>query len=138
MNNLKLLRINAGLTQAELGELCGIGQVSIARYESNGEALMKANFATIMKISSALKINAEDLIKSSIKKEVFAHTVKVGEHSWSETIYHTADRYAVCSNGEETTMSPSELRKWCKSHLSAEDIEKIKSFGDEQFVFDVV
>ena len=59
MNNLKMLRINAGLTQAELGEICGIGQVSIARYESNGEALMKANFATIMKISSALKINAE-------------------------------------------------------------------------------
>ena len=138
MNNLKMLRINAGLTQAELGEICGIGQVSIARYESNGEALMKANFATFMKISSALKINAEDLIKSSVKKEVFTHTEKVGEHTWNEAVYRTTDGYAVCSDGEETTMSPSEMRKWCKNHFSAEDIERIKTFGDEQFAFDIV
>lgn len=53
--NIKQARINAGLTQRKLGELCGMADSAIRRYENGGANPKKE---TIDKIAQALNISA--------------------------------------------------------------------------------
>lgn len=56
--NIRKLRKEKGLTQKQLGELCGMKEANIRKYELN-----KANpkIETIKRIASALNVNALDI-----------------------------------------------------------------------------
>ncbi|WP_138992740.1 helix-turn-helix domain-containing protein [Larkinella sp. C7] len=50
---IKQARVEAGLTQKELGERMGVGTPTISKYENNGQNL---TVQTLKKIAEALKI----------------------------------------------------------------------------------
>lgn len=57
---MKQLRMRQGLTQKALGELCGIAEPTIRRYE-NGK--LKPKIETSRKIASALGVSVGDLME---------------------------------------------------------------------------
>lgn len=65
-DNIKKARLKAGLTQKQLGELSGMADSAIRRYENNRANPKKQ---TIEKISEALKINPTSLYYSSEELE---------------------------------------------------------------------
>lgn len=60
--NIKRIRKEKGLTQKKLGELCGIAESNIRKYE-NGKQNPKIE--TIQKIATALKVSLFDVISIS-------------------------------------------------------------------------
>ena len=61
-NNLKDLRMAAGLTQAELAQKSGINLRMIQYYEQGFKDLNKAAFETGLKLAEALNCDPRDLI----------------------------------------------------------------------------
>ena len=71
--NIKRIRKEKGLTQKQLGELCGLADSAIRRYENGGA---NPKIETKKKIANALEVPVEDidpdlesLTKSLIMKE---------------------------------------------------------------------
>lgn len=60
-NNLKALRIKAGLTQTELAARSGIGQNKISLYEMTDD-LSKIYFGTIIRIAEALGVMIDEIV----------------------------------------------------------------------------
>lgn len=60
-NNLKILRIKAGLTQKELAESANIPQSKISVYE-NIEDLSNITIGILMKISDVLGVTINDIV----------------------------------------------------------------------------
>ena len=60
-NNIKELRIRAGLTQKELSKKSGLVQSKISEYEAL-ECLDNITIGSIKKISQALEVTVNDLI----------------------------------------------------------------------------
>lgn len=58
--NIRRLRKERGLTQKQLGKLCGINEVQIRRYELGGEN-SNPKIETIEKIANALGVYIEDI-----------------------------------------------------------------------------
>ncbi len=56
-DKLKKLRLDSNLTQAELGEMIGIGKDRICRYEKGEEP----KYSTLVDLANALEISASDL-----------------------------------------------------------------------------
>lgn len=61
--NIKRIRQEKGLTQKRLGELCGINEANIRKYELGGA---NPKLETIQKIAEALKVPLGDLISPEI------------------------------------------------------------------------
>ena len=59
--NIKRIRKEKGLTQKRLGELCGINEAQIRRYELGGKN-SNPKLETLEKIASALSVEVYDLI----------------------------------------------------------------------------
>lgn len=78
---IKTLRQKKGLTQKQLGDLCGMADSAIRRYE-NGRA--KPKIETLKKIASALRVPITDLIQDEdislkiVKKDGSLETVATG------------------------------------------------------------
>ncbi|MDB2160464.1 helix-turn-helix transcriptional regulator [Clostridium butyricum] len=66
-NNLKLLRMNKGLTQKELAEKSGITRESIGNYE-RGDRTPPTD--VLIKIAAALEININDLLYSTNEEKL--------------------------------------------------------------------
>lgn len=62
-NNLKELRLKAGLTQAALAEKAGVNLSMIQFYEQGFKDLNKAAFETGLRIAEALDCDPRDLIQ---------------------------------------------------------------------------
>ena len=60
-NNIKKLRLRAGLTQKELAEKSGLTQNKISLYEGL-ESLDNITIGVILRICSALKVTVNDII----------------------------------------------------------------------------
>lgn len=58
MKNLKALREAAGLTQQQLGDLCGISRFAIMEYEA---CRRSPTFSTVKKISTILRCSLDEL-----------------------------------------------------------------------------
>lgn len=71
-NNIKLLRIRAGLTQAQLSKKIGIPQNELSRYE-NAESLDKKYIGTVCRIADGLGVTINEVI--SPLKISYAQTV---------------------------------------------------------------
>lgn len=61
MNNLKILRIRAGLTQKELAAETGMTQSKVSLYESLDD-LSKLQVGTLIKIADVLHVKIDDII----------------------------------------------------------------------------
>lgn len=61
--NIKTIRKEKGLTQKRLGELCGIAESNIRKYE-NGKQNPKLQ--TLAKIAAALDVKVNDLLESPL------------------------------------------------------------------------
>ncbi|MGE9881576.1 helix-turn-helix domain-containing protein [Blautia obeum] len=59
--NIKRIRKEKGLTQKRLGELCGINEAQIRRYELGGKN-SNPKIETVQRIAEALEVNISDLI----------------------------------------------------------------------------
>lgn len=59
--NIKRIRKEKGLTQRKLGELCGINEVQIRRYELGGKNA-NPKLETLSKIAQALEVDITDLM----------------------------------------------------------------------------
>ena len=65
-NRIRAIRMERGLTQKELGDLCGMADSAIRRYESNrGNPTQK----TLIKIAKALGVHLRDLSDNSWLEE---------------------------------------------------------------------
>ena len=62
MNNLKELRIKAGLTQAELAEKAKVNKRMIEHFEQGFKDIRKTAFETGLNISEALNCDPRDII----------------------------------------------------------------------------
>ena len=67
-NNLKTLRIRAGLTQKELAEKTGITQGKISTYEQATD-LSNITLGNIYRIAAAIGTTIDEIIKNEIKTE---------------------------------------------------------------------
>lgn len=65
MNNLKRLRTEKGLTQAQLAESVGTTQRMIQKYESGERDIQKVQVQTVLKMAQALGCSMEDIISNS-------------------------------------------------------------------------
>lgn len=66
-DRIRAIRMERGLTQKELGELCSMADSAIRRYESNrGNPTQK----TLLKISKALGVHLRDLADNSWLEEI--------------------------------------------------------------------
>ncbi len=66
-DRIRAIRMERGLTQKELGNLCGMADSAIRRYESNrGNPTQK----TLIKIAKALGVHLRDLSDNSWLKEI--------------------------------------------------------------------
>ncbi|NBI19176.1 XRE family transcriptional regulator [Neglecta sp. X4] len=75
-DRIRAIRTERGLTQKELGELCGMADSAIRRYESNrGNPTQK----TLLKIAKALDVHLRDLSDSSWLEEIDRQYPTAGE-----------------------------------------------------------
>lgn len=111
--NIKRIRKEKGLTQKKLGELCGINEANIRKYE-----LGKANpkIETIEKIAKALETTTDEL--RGIKKDI-AYNV--------DEIIEALNRYKAQQLENETL---SYNGRWIACKVIEECIKIVKTGGD--------
>lgn len=68
-NNLKVLRVKAGLTQEELAKKVGVSRQTITRFEADDKELLKALFSNIIQLSIALEVGLDDIYDCTKEKQ---------------------------------------------------------------------
>lgn len=71
-DTLKQARLNAGLTQKQLGEKCGMADSAIRKYESGK---IKPKIETLKKIAAALNVSVIDLADFDTATEILADDI---------------------------------------------------------------
>ncbi len=96
---IKTLRTKKGLTQKQLGDLCGMADSAIRRYE-NGRANPKIE--TLQKIAAALEVN---ICYSEDGKPCFLDKIleSTGEKAFKSIIANQKDIYEKVAEMPETT-----------------------------------
>lgn len=74
MNNLRLLRENAGISQQRLGELLDVSQQTINKYES-GQS--QAGYDILIQLSNIFSVPVEALIDDDIELDRFLDSLKL-------------------------------------------------------------
>lgn len=69
-NMIKKIRIEKGLTQKQLGELCGIADSNIRKYENGNQ---NPKLETLQKIATALDVPVLQLMDDTEKKKLYSH-----------------------------------------------------------------
>lgn len=94
-NLIRALRVGAGLTQKQLGDLCGMADSAIRRYESGrGNPTEK----TLQRIADALNVPAEALLSKESETQRYADLDDMyyrGVIRWSEDGLFSADESAT-------------------------------------------
>lgn len=111
---IKKIRIERGLTQKQLGELCGIDPGNLRKYESGK---IKPKIETIKKIADALETTILDICDND-KLIVFdLHTInKIIDTSEAEKILRDSlpdkkNLYNISIGYKENDLTPEELEK---------------------------
>lgn len=90
-NLIRELRVGAGLTQKQLGDLCGMADSAIRRYESGrGNPTEK----TLQRIADALRVPVEALLSKESETQHYAELDDMyyrGVIRWSEDTFFSAD-----------------------------------------------
>ena len=148
---IKKIRTEKGLTQRELGELCGMADSAIRRYES-GRANPK--LGTIAKIAAALEVNIFELIdkedfisqKNKLKEFLTPERKKESEEieEWIE-LYEQQQKEEAAKNAPQffTRDEKANIRKGGKapkfttssrSHAQTEAYELFHSLLSEEWI----
>lgn len=94
-NLIRALRVGAGLTQKQLGDLCGMADSAIRRYESGrGNPTEK----TLQRIADALRVPVEALLSKESEIQHYAELDDMyyrGVIRWSEDSSFSADESAA-------------------------------------------
>lgn len=72
-DNIRLIRKERGLTQKQLGKLCGIAEPNIRKYENEKQ---KPKLETLEKIASALGVTAFELMGTEYWDRKYPHLAK--------------------------------------------------------------
>lgn len=106
-DRIRAIRMERGLTQKELGELCGMADSAIRRYESNrGNPTQK----TLLKIAKALGVHLRDLADNSWLEEL---DQQLGPEKLAELRDGAARYQAINKYLEEMGFTVSEcVTKW--------------------------
>lgn len=84
-DNIRAARIKANLTQKQLGELCGIAEPTIRRYELNS---LNPKFDTVAKIAEALGVSVARLISYKANDGYWTEKFRQGLAAFLQTIDH--------------------------------------------------
>lgn len=94
-NIIRTLRVGAGLTQKQLGDLCGMADSAIRRYESgSGNPTEK----TLQRIANALNVPVEALLSKKTETQHYADLDDMyykGVIKWSEDQLFSAEESAA-------------------------------------------
>lgn len=123
--NIKKIRIEKGLTQRKLGELCGMADSAIRRYES-GRANPK--LGTIAKIASALEVNIFELID---KEDFIAQKNKLKEFLTPE-IQKESEEIEVWI--ESYSQGKTEINSWDRELELLNHFRKLNVSGEHEAI----
>lgn len=124
--NIKRIRKEKGLTQKELGELCGINEANIRKYE-NGKQNPKIE--TIRRIANALGVPLNDLMPDSFEQTVqIGHDLIATDYSVIETLISHKIFY-----DEEKQMILKQIEEHRAVLEKIEDSESVQEYGNRTF-----
>ena len=103
---IKTIRTKKGLTQKQLGDLCGMADSAIRRYE-NGRANPKIE--TLQKISVALEVPIWELLDMSKQDALLAY----GNDYYNQTPYKTDDISKII---KDDVLSENNLKRIIKAY----------------------
>lgn len=110
--NIKTIRQKQGLTQKQLGELCGIDEANIRKYE-NGK--LEPSLTTIRKIASALGVYIGRLVD-----DWYIHVDEVG------------DDFLSYANSYDDFLSGLQRQQKHEENLLLADYRKLNSDGQDE------
>ncbi|MBR5129215.1 MAG: helix-turn-helix transcriptional regulator [Firmicutes bacterium] len=141
--NIKRIRLKKGLTQKQLGDLCGMADSAIRRYE-----LGKANpkIETLKKIADALDVNVQELIfiplteKLPPRKDILAGSGSLTKPDYpaSDTPIETAKPNTLAAHFDEEEYTVEEIAEikrfaaYVKSQRLAKFQRELNMYKDEQ------
>ena len=116
-SKIKLFRLKRGLTQKQLGDLCGMADSAIRRYESNrGNPTEK----TLQRIATALDVSVLDLMGSDLMQISAERTISKGieaSKAWE-------DRTWLEENGGSEEEIKEATKRWA---LSMAELSELSS-----------
>lgn len=119
-DTLKQARINAGLTQKQLGEKCGMADSAIRKYESGK---IKPKIETLKKIAAALNVSVIDLADFDTATEILADDInQISMRYGQETpqYYRMVEAFSTLNHtGAE------------KAAVAVEDLSKVPEYRRE-------
>lgn len=119
-DTLKQARLNAGLTQKQLGEKCGMADSAIRKYESGK---IKPKIETLKKIAAALNVSVIDLADFDTATEILADDInQISMRYGQETpqYYRMVEAFSTLNHtGAE------------KAAVAVEDLSKVPEYRRE-------
>lgn len=118
--NIKRIRKEKGLTQKALGELCGINEANIRKYENDKQ---NPKLETALKIAKALNVSVWDLLGAN---DEINYTVTFP----NEYIKKIGNSYlsALFNESEPTTITPTQLGRILINELTDEELKEVIQF----------
>lgn len=113
-DNIKRIRKEKGLTQKKLGELCGIAEPTIRRYEAGS---LKPKLETIEKIANALEVSSyelqgitsNDILKSLSDTTSFYNYLHVLGYEIYESPYNDKWEITIKESGQKIYVNSAEM-----------------------------
>ena len=119
-DTLKQARLNAGLTQKQLGEKCGMADSAIRKYESGK---IKPKIETLKKIAAALNVSVIDLADFDTATEILVDDInQISMRYGQETpqYYRMVEAFSTLNHtGAE------------KAAVAVEDLSKVPEYRRE-------
>lgn len=122
---IRLLRINKGLTQEELGTLIGVQKSAINKYEKGRVENIKRS--TFMKLASALDVEPVDLLDDDDSAELI---VPVTNQAMSPTL-RSGDKVLVKSQSQFTK---DDSIYYIQSYKKEPYLARLKQQGDDEII----
>lgn len=131
--NIKRIRKERGITQKKLGELCGIAEPNIRKYE-NGKQIPRVE--TIEKIASALRVTPFDLMgfdywdqkNPNAEREYSAHE---GILKYLESLGYKVDDSGITNQGGNYILTKDGL----PIPLSSEEFQRLQIATQDVIAF---
>lgn len=121
--NIKRIRKEKGLTQKKLGELCGIAEPTIRKYESDK---LNPKIETVDKIASALRVNIVDIMEQ-FTMEQWKNTSECKQTENSVQVQEGIMHHMNEPLDEVTEVLFKSLKDSCKEC----PVKDCKAFGEE-------
>lgn len=124
---IRTSRVNAGLTQKELGDKLGIDSATIGKYE---RGKLNPKFETVKKIADALNIRPLDLYPDKFFRADYKPVDKAEENFLNDAVQGFVDEVAVDLGnlGNDILSQQIEVEKHLKKYYE-EKLSNLNDFG---------